>query len=373
MKAKKDLSNKVGILISLVLSGAIGFFAARLGLNAASQIPAPVVLSLVILFVPAFFLVIAFHEGGHALAGVLVKFDFRMYVVGPFLWDKEQTGWKFKWNKNVNTSGGLVICLPTGTDNLSKRFSWYAAGGPLASLVLTALAYGVYQFLLLFQSTIVIQIIVYFLLMVSFLSLVIFIATVAPLHMGGFSSDGARVLRLLRGGDTARFEVLIIKILANTTGGTRPRLLDRTELDEAQVLARKLNAPFSVYIHSFFYQAAFDNNEIDQAEKHLHEYINEAYHIPHGIRSAVWLEAAFFYAFAKKDSVKATYYWDQFKPSALIPKAQVFATEAAIVFLKDDKEVMQSKIEASLKELPNMIDKGLGIALKEKLESLRSL
>jgi len=38
-----------------------------------------------------------------------------MYVIGPFLWAKEQNNWLFKWNKNVNTAGGLVICLPTDT------------------------------------------------------------------------------------------------------------------------------------------------------------------------------------------------------------------------------------------------------------------
>ncbi len=370
---KKESSKKIGIVISLLLSGVIGFFAARLEVNSASHLSTTVVLSLAVLFIPAFFLVIAFHEGGHALAGVLVKFDFRMYVVGPFMWDKEQSGWKFKWNKNVNTSGGLVICLPTGTENLSKRFSWYAVGGPLASLVISALAYGVYNFLFSFHTVTVIQVISYFFVMISFLSLIIFIATIVPMHMGGISSDGARVLRLLRGGDTARFELLIVKIVANTTGGIRPKYIDKAELEEAMMLAKKLNASFGVYIHSFLYQAAFDNNEIDQAEKHLLDYINEADRIPDGIRSAVWLEAAFFYAFTKRDIEKAIYYWNQFKPSALIPKAQVFATEATMAYLKNDKELTHSKIESSVKELPNMIDKGVGIALKEKLEHLRSL
>jgi hypothetical protein len=38
-----------------------------------------------------------------------MNFDFRMYVVGPLLWDKEEKGWRFKWNKIVNTFGGFVI------------------------------------------------------------------------------------------------------------------------------------------------------------------------------------------------------------------------------------------------------------------------
>jgi uncharacterized membrane protein len=84
--------------------------------------------------VPLFFIVIGVHAAGHAVAGVWVNFDFKMYVVGPFMWEKELTGWKFKWNKNVNTFGGMAICLPVRTENLPIRFSIYAPSGPIASL-----------------------------------------------------------------------------------------------------------------------------------------------------------------------------------------------------------------------------------------------
>ena len=39
----------------------------------------------------------------------------------------------------------------------------------------------------------------------------------------------------------------------------------------------------------------------------------------------VWLDAAFFYAYAKKDLEKALHYWNMFKPAAMISKAQIFA------------------------------------------------
>ncbi|MEY4929845.1 MAG: hypothetical protein RI909_569, partial [Bacteroidota bacterium] len=145
MKKKKiKLSSIIAITVFMLIGAAAGYFGAKVGGLAASSLPAPVMITLAILFIPAFFFVIALHEGGHALAGVWMNFDFRMYVVGPFLWDKEQHGWKFKWNKNVNTSGGLVICIPTGTHAMSKRFSVYAAGGPVASVVTALIAYALY-------------------------------------------------------------------------------------------------------------------------------------------------------------------------------------------------------------------------------------
>lgn len=136
---------KVFTTALLALAGAgVGFMAAKLGMDSAKSGDLSSVIAIVLFFLPVFFLVVGFHEAGHAIAGRWVSFDFRMYVVGPFMWDKEEAGWKFKWNKNVNLSGGMVICLPTTSENLANRFSIYALGGPAASLVLTLLTFVIH-------------------------------------------------------------------------------------------------------------------------------------------------------------------------------------------------------------------------------------
>jgi hypothetical protein len=366
MTSKKKKSKIIGFVLMMILCGGLGFLIGKLGFQAGRSLPGSVMLMLAIAFIPAFFLVIGFHEAGHAVAGVWQKFDFRMYVVGPFMWDNEKEGWKFKWNKNVNTAGGMVICMPTGTENLKNRFSIYAAGGPIASLILAGLFYGFY---LLLPATSSLSFL--FLLIASF-SLLIFVVTIIPLHMGGFTSDGGRILNLQRGGEAARFEVLMLKILSQSSGGVRPSLLDWNELEEASQLGQKLNSPFAVYIQSFFHQSAWDQGNLDLAEQHLMAYMDDSESIPDGIRSIVWLDAAFFYAAAKSDLAKALYYWSRFKPSAIIPKAQVFSTEAAIRTLENKSAEANSKIDLALAELPNMMDRGTALALKDKLLSLKS-
>ena len=366
MTSKKKKSKIVGFILLMILCVVMGFFIGKLGFHAGKSLPWSVVLMLAIAFIPVFFLVIGFHEAGHAVAGVWQKFDFRMYVVGPFMWDKEQEGWKFKWNKNVNTAGGMVICMPTGTENLKNRFSIYAAGGPIASLILAGLCYLFYVLLPTASH------IGFLFLLIAFFSLLIFVVTIIPLHMGGFTSDGGRILNLQRGGEAARFEVLMLKILSQSSGGVRPSLLDWNELEEASQLGQKLNSPFAVYIQSFFHQSAWDQGNLDLAEQHLMAYIDDIENIPDGIRSIVWLDAAFFYAAAKKDLVKALDYWNRFKPSAIIPKAQVFATEAAIHILENKSAEANSKIDLAMAELPNMIDRGTALALKDKLFFLKN-
>lgn len=363
MALKKKKTKIIPFLLLMGLCGAIGFFIGKLGFQTGQSLPDGVPLMWTLAFIPVFFLVIGFHEGGHAVAGVWQKFDFRMYVVGPFMWDKEQEGWKFKWNKNVNTAGGMVICMPTGTENLKNRFSIYAAGGPVASLILAALCY---LFYLLSGS-----LVGYFLLLIAFFSLLIFVVTIIPVHMGGFTSDGGRILNLQRGGDAARFEVLTLKIIAQSSGGTRPRLLDWSELEEAQTLGQKLNSPFAVYIQSFFHQSAWDKGDLERAEHYLQAYVDESERIPDGIRSMVWLDAALFYAVAKNDLDKAKDYWSRFKPSAIIPKAQLFATEAAILMLENKKEDANSKVELAISQLSSMMDRGAAIALEDKLLKIK--
>lgn len=373
MKKKKNKVSKIiAIAVSLMLGGGIGYLGAIVGGKAAATVPASIMIALAVLLIPAFLFVIAVHEGGHAWAGVRMNFDFRTYVVGPFLWDKQPGGWKFQWNKNINTSGGLVICIPTGTENLAKRFSFYGAGGPLASLALAIIAYGIYGLAAEFVAhTVAGQFFMYLFLMVAFLSSVIFIVTAIPMHAGGFSSDGARVLRFLGGGDTARFEVLMLKMVSSSMAGVRPGQLDKTELLQAQALGEKLQAPMLVYIHYFLYLSALDKNELETAAHHLNEYVQAADEVPEGLRGSVWLEAAFFHAVVQHNLTQAEEYLKRYKPSALTPQAVEYATRAAIANMKGEKEEVKSWITKAEQALPNMMDKGAMLLVRERVEQMK--
>ncbi|MBI3219057.1 MAG: M50 family metallopeptidase [Bacteroidetes bacterium] len=375
MAAQKKSIRSIASFIVLMIAGAgVGFLGAQFGMNAAKTQPGINVVILLVLLIPAYFVVVGFHEGGHVVAGLLMRFEFRMFVVGPFLWEKENAQLKFKWNKNVNVSGGMAICLPTDSENLSKRFSFYAAGGPIASLLFSGITFLLHLAANSWAEsgaswlTIPSQA----LFMTAFLSLVIFAMTALPFRAGGFYSDGARVIRFMRGGDVARFDLLLLKIITGSASGIRPRDLQLSELIEAKALAQKLNAPMGVYLHAYHYQIDFDKNEIQHAEEHLQNYVKLADDVPGGIRNAVWLDAAFFYAVAKQDLPKAESYWNQFTPSALIPKAMVLATEAAIFWLKNERQSFQEKYDSALRELPNMLDKGLSVALRDKLLQLKN-
>jgi hypothetical protein len=357
-KRNKILSTFVVILIS----GGLGALAGIMGMNAAKDMSASQIITLAILLLPAYLLVVAAHEAGHAFAGVWVKFDFRMYVVGPFMWVRETSGWTFKLNRNVNMFGGLVLCLPRDSENLASRFSKFVLGGPVASLVFAALAFGARQLTTMNVLSSLFS-------MLGYLSLFIFLVTIIPLHTDGFYTDGGRAIRFLKGGDTSRFELLLLNVVSKASAGVRPRELNKNDLNEALRLGNQLNAPMKVYLHSYLHQAALDEGDTDSAEMHLQHYLGEIESIPKGLRGIAHLDAAFFYAYARKDLQQAEKYWKQFIPSAMIPTAQVLATEAAIIKLKNEPNA-DVKIEQALKQISAMIDRGNGIALREKLMHL---
>jgi hypothetical protein len=368
-KKKKTLSFIIFFSISIVIGYFIGMLIGESSLVVSKTTLIIVLLSLI----PSFFIVIAIHEAGHAYAGIKVNFDFRMYVIGPFLWAKEQNRWLFKWNKNVNTAGGLVICLPIDTYNLNKRFATYAAGGPLASLLLAVLSFLFFVIIknLNTQNHLGLEITSSLFLLIAVFSFFILLATAIPFHTGGFSSDGARVLRILNGGEAARFELLILKMISLSTSGTRPKEIDINELTEALDIAKKLKLPQGVYLHGMLHQAEFDLGNIENAEIHLKNYLADIDEIPAGMHNIVYLDAVFFYAFAKEDLIVAENYWQKFKPNAFVTKAQIAASEACLLILRHDFTEVEAKIKTCLSEIPNMLDQGNGKALKEKMVLLQ--
>jgi hypothetical protein len=377
MNGKKNIKKVLTILLLVFVGAVVGFLIGNVlkgGNHSQAALPLVAKIVLFAAIIPAFFFVIAVHEGGHALAGVLLNFDFRLFVTGPFMYEKENDRWHFKWNKNINVAGGLVVCLPKNTFNLSKKFMLFAAGGPIASLVLAVLFYFIYRLITINNppASSLQNFMTALCIIIAALSAVIFILTSIPLHAGGFYTDGARILRLLRGDETSRLEVLMLTIIATATSGTRPANYNIKEMEEAQRIATKIGDPFSVYFHGLFHQAAFDKGELDKAEQHLNSYIEEIEKIPAGFRSSIWLDAAFFYAYAKKDITNAEYYYAKYKPSPMLPTAQLYATEAMLLKLKNDTVAMQTKIDAALKEIPNMVDKGIAIVLKERLLEMKS-
>lgn len=143
------------------------------------------------------FLAIGVHELGHALLGRWQGFQFQWLTVGPFRWQREAKRIRLRWNTSLAAAGGLLVSVPLGDHQLRRRYLRVVAGGPLASLLLASAALGGY---VLLSTPAFNKLLGFSLFTTATVSGAITLATLLPLHLGGFASDGARLLTLWRGG-----------------------------------------------------------------------------------------------------------------------------------------------------------------------------
>lgn len=372
MKNKKTIKSILGFLGALLIGGGIGYVAAKvsIGDSAGDSIDHPIQIKLLIipLGILAFFITIAFHELGHVFAGLSQKFKFRLMTVGPFMFEKELDKIIFKWNTNVNTFGGLALCLPEDQVNLIKRYAIFIAGGPLASILLGILTAAPLLLIDFDLNHPAVYLFDFFLFLICVMTFCIAVATLLPYHTDGFTSDGGKMLTLLRGGQNAEVEVILLSHIAGAAAGTRPALYD------AQQMHYALNLPVEYaskpYFHGLLYSHYQDIKDLDKASYHLQEYLKGVDGVPEGVRAALYLEKAWFEARYNKNAELAKEYFSKEKFGPMIPKSQILRTEAAIAFAEGMHELAAAKVSEAIQELPKALDKGSAIAVKEWMEEM---
>ncbi|NBC08398.1 MAG: hypothetical protein GVY26_14485 [Bacteroidetes bacterium] len=371
----KGSNRNLKAIIALLLAGlAVGYLAGKiLGPLLESQSVQPLWAKIaVLLLLPVVLLLVVFwHEMGHVVAGLQANFNFRFLTVGPFMWEKEEGRLRFYWNKDINTAGGLALLLPDNDQRLPQRFARLAAGGPLASLLLTLLAVLLIVLLPAPDSPpaglYLLRSALWFIAVVSgFIMLV----TAIPFHTGGFYSDGARVLRLLRGGPTARLESLLLTLIARATGGTRPRDLDPAIFEEGIALAKAQEAPFEPYFYQYQYFQKLDQGKYEEAEAALGRFAATSDRMPPVMQQSLRLERAFFAAFLQKDLETAVEERGDFQPSRLFPRTQVALVDAAIAQLRGQPERVKQLCQEALDQSDKVMDRGMAQLYREWAEKL---
>jgi hypothetical protein len=315
--------------------------------------PGQAAVRLLVLLPTAWLLAVLLHELGHALAGRSQGFRFHWLVVGPFRWEKQAGRLRFQWNTNLGAAGGMVLCVPTDGHNLRRRFMTFAAGGPLASLLWAAVALGSYALL---PASGKVHLLGGGLFMGGVMSAAIAFMTLIPTHMGGFYSDGARVLNMWRGGVASQFEIAVLAAVAHSVAGTRPRDLPLAQLEAAAALPQEL--PFKLYIYHYLYLSALDAGHTGQAGRYLGEYRDRLASLPVTLQAGGWLESAFFAAAYAHDLPAAQAFRAQAKLSSYTPADVLPRVEAALARLAGDAEQARTQALVALRELPKSLDQG---------------
>ena len=158
----------------------------------------------------ALFLVLAIHELGHLVAGIIQGFRFQLFIVGLLGVKRAGDAIKIFFNKNVGYMGGIAATVPVGHNEKNKRkFAIIMASGPAASLLFSLIAFLLFSI----SSSGAAR---GFWFVAATGSIAIFLATTLPTKSGIFFSDRARFQRLMSKGKAGENEEALLTIIAHS-------------------------------------------------------------------------------------------------------------------------------------------------------------
>jgi hypothetical protein len=238
---------------------------------------------------------VAVHETGHLVASWFAGFR-----VAPGVSSASGLG-RFGRGLKPDCRGLLRIGFWTlesqRPDDLPRRLLCAVLGGPFASFFLPA-ALGVFAVL---GGTS--QVAGFCLQVFAAMSVLLGIAEALPDMGRGASSDGARVLMLLRQDPFADRWLSLIRLQSAGNGDERPQAADEATI--ARVMALDDDSHDAVAARWIAYWWATERQDITAAAKYLEESLAAPAGSSDWLRDRLFLEAAVFQAWFREDSEKA--------------------------------------------------------------------
>lgn len=306
-----------------------------------------------LLLVPAFYAAIAFHEVGHLVAGNLVGLDTGGISVGGFAFGKSGKNWVFRFDRS-RWLGGYFRPF-TAVELHPSRYASCIAGGPLASIFLTAFCFFLYiqggsgdwrWIDTLFWT-----------------SLFILLTSVIPYSGGLNKSDGSRLWQLLRYPERARSWIALLSLHTEEAKGLRPHEWNAKLFE----LILTVDSVAAEYLHCqmLAYYRRLDEDREDEAVEHLENALASAADSGVAMQQWLFLEAAASSAFVRHRSAQARCWSER---ACKLRKVDSLAVVDAGIAMCEGRyeEALQHWEAARARVLRQRLDSGLIRFAKEK-------
>jgi hypothetical protein len=312
----------------------------------------------------AAWLAILVHEFGHLLGVKLGGMRPGFLLAGPLRVTFDGKFPRVSFNKVLSTWGGLALSLPRNGNALLGILSLMIAGGPFSSLLSALLGW-----IAAANSMDVGRISIGLFAMISTM---IAIATMISIRAGGYYSDGAQLLQILRSPPLAKAKYLISIVIAERLSGIRPREWSVDAIHDSLGLIQDSNLRTSGL--SLIAMAADDSGDSEQAgdaydrlAQHLKEGGLEAY--PTEFLRDLIIPIASFVAQRMKDAQLSQRWMDLSDGSAMEMYLDLYAKAAIASANLDRKESQRFSNQALSLMSSNGLD-GAEVFYKERLTSL---
>ncbi|HET8724859.1 MAG TPA: hypothetical protein VFM53_11740 [Anaeromyxobacteraceae bacterium] len=302
------------------------------------------------------------HEAGHLAGGLSQGFRFIFLAAGPLWVEPGPRGVALRFNRTLQTWGGVAAAMPRDGRNLRQRFAVMVAAGPAASLLLALLGWGAWTALPAGAPR--------FLAGVTALgSAALFLATVQPFGAGGgFASDGGRLLRLWRRGPVGEREVAILALTAASAGGARPRDWPGAVVEAA--LRPEDGSAMELAARVYAAQRASDSGDPETARRQLDAAGEIAKGMSPILRSVVAAEAAWLRA--SQGDVEGARPLVAAADGPFVERHALFRARSALRLAEGDREGARRDAEEGLSALARTRFGKASERDRELLEELRT-
>lgn len=240
---------------------------------------------------------IAVHEAGHHLAGALVGYRWKGWIVGPFQFSRETIGGQVRFGLSKRLFSGRAIVFPHDSDTLKRR-AIFILGGPSATLLLGVILLLYYLLLPGAQ-----QDQSFLLLTMIAMSGLFFLSNAVPYSHKEFKSDGARLLELWKDREWVARDTALLTLVKALQNGQRPRDWDMSLVQQMTAL-RDGKTNEALAAHYGFYWAA-DRSDWEQSEQYIHRALALRTTLSDVFRAMVTLDGAYCAALFQRDASEA--------------------------------------------------------------------
>ena len=308
-----------------------------------------------------FVFVLAFHEAGHLAGGMSRGMRFLLFIAGPFAWIRGADGVHFRWLFNLGTFGGLAAALPLPGQELKPQLVRLVLGGPLASLLLAAMAFAAFLWMPGRAGI--------YGLIVAGTSLAIFVVTALPMRNGGFMSDGMQLLQLRRNPAMVERRVRLMALVGQGMAGTRPRDYDADLLAQAQsITGGESSYDIGVWLYSYF--QAIDAGDVAAAAGWLDRIESAFDDYPVGFRQSLAVELALYEAMVRR-RLDVAQSWMARAKGGLVDASRRSLAEAAVASLQGRRETALAALAVAQRKLGQSMDPGSALLSADQIGALR--
>lgn len=296
------------------------------------------------------------HEVGHLITGSLARLRVFLFCAGPIRIARRPDGrLHIGWARSFGEACGMAGMAIDGSrdeQGIRRAITWFALGGPIASLVCGAAALAAFLALGLSEMTWerdgMMMAVAGGVLMYALASLGMAFVTALPNRFAGLASDGERVRLMLRGGPLAGRECALFAIAGWSAMGRPPRDWDPAIV--AAAMAAGDDDTFDAGLARYFaFVHALDCRDTAGASTHARAMATA--NAPPAMRSLMRAEAAYFAAAYEGDVATARARLAEAGEQAPIDPQTRRRVEAAILLAGEDEAAGAAALCALIAEV----------------------